>query len=155
MTPQDWDILAKHGVTPDNLTVDGSLYSEGEAITALPDNLTVSHTLDISDTPIVALPRNLTVGWSPWIERTDIRALPECLAVGRWLFIDSTPVKPIYKDTERGFRLDRAGDHYHAGCRRFTAAEAIAHWGSPDYPDPERGAKYVAAVRAEEARRAK
>lgn len=155
MTPQDWDILAKHGVTPDNLIVDGSLCLEGEAITALPDNLTVRHALDIFAVPIVALPNNLTVGWSLWVERTKIQALPESLVVCEWLAISCTPVKPLYEDKERGFRLDRVGDHYFAGCRRFTAAEAIAHWGAPDYPDSERGAKYVAAVRAEEARRAK
>jgi len=88
----DWKILARHGVTPDNLTVGGSLYLRGTAIV------------------------------------------------------------PLYVD-HRGYRLDRAGDRYHAGCRRFTAAGATAHWGSPSYPDRERGAAYVAAVEAEEARR--
>ena len=94
MQQSDWDILAKFGVTPDNLTVGGGLYLSHTAITAL--------------------------------------------------YVD-----------ERGYRLDRAGDHYHAGCRRFTEAEAIAHWGSDTYPNKARGAAFVAAVEAEEARRVK
>ena len=111
-TAADWKILARYGVTPDNLTVGWSLDLRGTAITALPDGL--------------------TVGW--------------------WLDLSDTAIPPLYTDP-RGYRLDRAGDHYHAGCRRFTAAKAIAHWGSPFYPDRQRGAAYVAAVESEEARR--
>ncbi len=92
MNANDWKILNRFGVTPDNLTVGGSLYLRGTQIAAL--------------------------------------------------YVDS-----------RSYRLDRAGNHYHAGCRRFTAAEAIAHWGSDNYPNKDRGAAYVAAVMAEEARR--
>jgi hypothetical protein len=68
------------------------------------------------------------------------------------LDLRDTRIKPLYVDA-RNYRLDRAGDHYHAGCRRFTAAEAIAHWGSSKYPDKARGAAFVAAVMAEENRR--
>lgn len=41
MTDNDWKILARFGVTPDNLSVGGSLDLEGTAITSLPDNLSV------------------------------------------------------------------------------------------------------------------
>jgi hypothetical protein len=58
----------------------------------------------------------------------------------------------LYHDS-RGYALILIGDRYFAGCRNFTADEAIAHWGSPEYPDPQRGAAYVAAVKAEEERR--
>ena len=132
MTDNDWKILARHGVTPDNLTVAGSLDVSDTPISALPDNLTVAKWLAVSRTPITALPDNLTVSGS--------------------LDLHGTAIKPLYVD-ERNYRLDRAGDHYHAGCRRFTAAEAIAHWGAPKYPDKARGAAFVAAVLAEENRR--
>ena len=33
-----------------------------------------------------------------------------------------------------------------AGCRSFDKAGALAHWGSPDYPDPNRGQQYVRAI---------
>jgi hypothetical protein len=92
MTDNDWKILLRYGVTPDNLTVGGGLALSYTQITAL-----------LND--------------------------------------------------PRGYRLDRVGDQYHAGCRRFTASEALAHWGSPSYPDRARGDAYVAAVKAEEARR--
>jgi hypothetical protein len=127
MENTDWAILARFGIAPDHLTVGGSLYLSGTGITALPDNLTVGRSLDLRDTGITALPDNLTVGGSLYLSGTGITAL----------HID-----------ERGYRLDRAGKHYHAGCRRFTRAEALAHWGSPDYPDPERGAGFVAAINA-------
>jgi hypothetical protein len=211
MTDNDWIILARYGVTPDNLTVGGSLDLRhtpitalpdnltvagwldlcGTAITALPDNLTVAGWLDLSyiaitalpdnltvagsiylrHTPITALPDNLTVGEldlcgtaitalpdnltvAVWLglSRTAITALPDNLTVGGSIDLSGTRIKPLYFD-ERNYRLDRAGDHYHVGCRRFTAAEAIAHWGSPKYPDKARGAAFVAAVMAEENRR--
>ena len=34
-----------------------------------------------------------------------------------------------------------------AWCRWYTPAEALAHWGSKDYPDRARGEQYVAAVK--------
>ena len=132
MTDNDWKILARYGVTPDNLTVAGSIYLRGAPINALPDNLTVAGSLYLIGTAITALPDNLTVGG--------------------WLYLRYTRIKPLYVDA-RGYRLDRAGDHYRAGCRRFTAAEAIAHLGASKYPDKARGAAFVAAVRAEENRR--
>jgi hypothetical protein len=137
---------------PDNLTVGGSLDLRGTPITALPDNLTVGGWLDLSGTPINALPDNLTVGGWLDLSGTPINALPDNLTVGGSLDLSGTRIKPLYVD-ERNYRLDRAGDHYHAGCRRFTAAEAIAHWGSSKYPDKARGAAFVAAVMAEENRR--
>ena len=150
MTDNDWKILARYGVTPDNLTVCGHLDLRYTAITALPDNLTGGH-LDLSHTPITALPDNLTVDYLD-LSYTAITALPDNLTVAEWLYLSSTRIKPLYVD-ERNYRLDRAGDHYWAGCRRFTAVQAIAHWGAPTYPDKARGAAFVAAVRDEENRR--
>jgi hypothetical protein len=152
MTDNDWKILAGHGVTPDNLTVAGWLDLSGTPINALPDNLIVSGWLDLSYTPINALPDNLIV--SEWLDLsgTPINALPDNLTVGGWLDLRGTRIKPLYVNA-RNYRLDRAGDHYHAGYCRFTAAEAIAHWGASKYPDKARGAAFVAAVMAEENRR--
>ena len=113
MNDNDWKILAKHSVKPDNLSVGGSLDLRGMAITALPDNLSVGGSLHLSGTAITAL-----------------------------------------YTSNHGYRLDRAGSSYIAGCRNFTAAEALAHWGSDKYPDKRRGAEFCAAVTAEEARRA-
>lgn len=96
-----------------------------------PDNLTVGGWLDLSGTAITALPDNLTVG--------------------DWLDLSGTAIRPLYVDF-RGYRLDRAGRRYISGCRNFTAEQALAHWGSPDYPDRARGDAYCAAIRAEEAR---
>jgi hypothetical protein len=172
MTDNDWKILARYGVTPDNLTVVGSidlrhtpitalpdnltvvgwLYLRHTPITALPDNLTVAGWLDLRGTAITALPDNLTVGGHLDLSRTAITALPDNLIVSGSLDLRGTAIKPLYVDA-RNYRLDRAGDHYHAGCRRFTAAEAIAHWGASKYPDKARGAAFVAAVMAEENRR--
>jgi YD repeat-containing protein len=35
---------------------------------------------------------------------------------------------------------------YHAGCRKFTRAEALAHWGTPREDNTERAALFHAAV---------
>ena len=109
-----------------------SLWLEGTAITALPDNLTVGGSLYLYGTAITALPDNLTVGG--------------------WLYLYGTAITPLF-EYDRDYRLDRAGDRYIAGCRNFTAEEAIEHWGGDDYPDKEGGAAFVKAVMAEERRR--
>jgi len=137
---------------PESLTVGGGLYLSHTQITALPDNLTVGGWLDLRHTQITALPESLTVGGYLDLRHTQITALPESLTVGGWLDLTDTQITALLNDP-RGHRLDRAGTHYHAGCRRFTASEALAHWGSPSYPDRARGDAYVAAVKAEEARR--
>lgn len=154
MIPNDWKILADYGVTPDHLHVGGSLFLMGVPITALPEGLRVGGDLFLSNTVITALPEGLRVGGWLFLNGTAITALPEGLHVRGSLVLDGTAIKPLYTDP-RGHRLDRAGNRYHAGCRRFTAAEALHHWGSEDYPNKKRGAAYCEAVRAEEARRNK
>jgi len=52
MKKKDWEILQRHGVTPDNLTVGYSLDLKGTQITSLPDNLTVGYSLDLEGTQI-------------------------------------------------------------------------------------------------------
>ena len=62
---------------------------------------------------------------------------------------------PRYKslfDDPRGHQMVYAGGFYHAGCRKFTAAAAIAHWSADTYTDPKRGKAYVAAITAHEAK---
>ena len=133
MTPEDWKILARHGVTPDNLRVEGSLYLDGTGITSLPDNLHVG-------------------GWL-YLSGTAIAALPDNLHVGGWLDLDGTAIAVIFTD-ERRYRLrqvraGRSGEWWVAGCRVFRSrADALAHWGSPQYPDPDRGAAFCAAINA-------
>jgi hypothetical protein len=152
MTDNDWKILRRFGVRPDNLTVGGSLDLRHTQITALPEGLTVGGSLYLRHTQITALPEGLTVGGSLYLRHTQITALPEGLIVGGSLYLSYTQITALLNDP-RDYRLDRAGNHYHAGCRRFTASEAMAHWGAASYPDRARGDAYVAAVKAEEARR--
>ena len=52
MKKSDWTILKNYGVTPDTLTVGGSLDLRGTGITALPDTLTVGRYLDLRGTGI-------------------------------------------------------------------------------------------------------
>ncbi len=35
-----------------------------------------------------------------------------------------------------------------AGCRTFSLADALAHWGDPEHPNPVRSALFVAAIKA-------
>ena len=51
----------------------------------------------------------------------------------------------------RGFTFPHAiqtdaGWRIRVGCRDFSITDALAHWGSPDYPDAKRGAMYVHAI---------
>ena len=98
-------------------------------------------------------PDNLTVGAGLYLEGTAITALPDNLSVGGYLDLRGTAITALYT-SNHGYRLYRAGDSYIAGCRNFTAAEALAHWGSDKYADKKRGAEFCAAVTAEEDRRA-
>ena len=48
---------------------------------------------------------------------------------------------------DRGFCLTVTGGLYSAGCyKKLTREQALEHWGSPDYPDTDRGAGFVAAI---------
>jgi len=47
-----------------------------------------------------------------------------------------------------GHRLTFRAGYYEAGCRRFSHAEAVAHWSNPDHPAPESAALLLAAVEA-------
>ena len=60
--------------------------------------------------------------------------------------------KIIHIDS-RGYCLTRHADcTYRAGClRHLSREEAIEHWSNPEYPDPERGAGFVAAIERDEA----
>ena len=58
----------------------------------------------------------------------------------------------LYRDN-RGYVLLEAHGRYYAGCRAFTAKQAIRHWGAKCYPDQERGAAFVEAVRKNERER--
>jgi hypothetical protein len=136
----DWlDINGCTGLTvlPEGLSVGGSLYLGGcTGLTALPEGLSVGGSLDLSGcTGLTALPEGLSVGGSSLylIGCTGLTALM-CDARGFWLY------RVILAD----------GEWFFAGCRKFRRDEAIAHWGSPGYPDPARGAKYVAAIEATE-----
>lgn len=153
MKQSDWDILRKYGVTPKNLHVYGSLNLIGSDITALPDNLRVSWSLHLRNSAITELPANLNVGGSLAIIDTAITALPDSIHVGERLYLFGSKVPPLLKLPDWEYRLDRAGDRYIAGCRNFTYEQAIAHWGSDDYPCRERGDAFVAAIEAEEKRR--
>ena len=110
LTPDNWNILSRYGVAPDNLSVGRSLDLRGTGITALPDNL----------------------------------------SVGGYLYLRDTGITALHSD-DRRYRLDYCGGFYHAGCRRFTADQGRSHWGSPDYPNPERGAGFVRAIDAHQA----
>ena len=60
--------------------------------------------------------------------------------------------KIIHIDS-RGYCLTRHADcTYSAGClSHLSREEAIEHWSNPEYPDPERGAGFVAAIERDEA----
>src|SRR5690606_4187222 len=56
---------------------------------------------------------------------------------------------PLHADTARRYVLYvipevRGGPRFIAGCRNFTAAEALSHWG-PESPRSQ--PKYVAAIK--------
>ena len=130
----------------------GSLYLGNTPISTLPDGLTVPGELELRHTPISTLPDSLTVGLSLDLRNTFITTFPDGLTVGGAVYLRNTPIPIIYVDP-RGYELRRVmcgpQEWWLAGCRRFTdRAAAIEHWGSPDYPDPERGAAFVAAINA-------
>ena len=54
----------------------------------------------------------------------------------------------LLADDGRRYRLGFRDGHYEAGCRRFTAEQAIEHWSNPDHDAPESAALLLAAVQA-------
>ena len=61
--------------------------------------------------------------------------------------LSGTCVVPLLQEMRRSYRLVWHEGRYISGCRSFTAEQALEHWGAPDYPVPERGALYVAAIK--------
>ena len=55
-------------------------------------------------------------------------------------------VVELLADDGRGYTLTYQAGRYVAGCRDFTAHEAITHWSNPDHPAPESAARLLAAV---------
>jgi hypothetical protein len=192
-TADDWAILARFGVTPENhmtltrvdvwncpglttlpdlpaaarvyawncrdlirigdLPAATQVYMENcPGLTALPDLPVATH-VEVRDCPGLVRIGGMPVAARVWVRNCpgliELPDLPVAARVEVW----KCPRIPALHHDPRGYALIRIGDRYFAGCRNFTAAEAIAHWGAPEYPDPQRGAAYVAAVKAEEERR--
>ena len=108
------------------LTVRGWLSLRGcTALTALPDGLIVGGWLDLSGCKgLTALPRGLTVAGSLY--------LSGCTGLDRYCVGRDARDYAFY-----GVPM-RDGAHVVAGCRNFTAAQALAHWGpggESDRPD--------------------
>ena len=54
----------------------------------------------------------------------------------------------LLEDDGRGYRLGFRGGWYEAGCRVFTATEAVEHWSNPHHENPKAAALLLAAVQA-------
>ena len=119
------------------LTVRGALDLTGcTALTALPDGLSVGGWLDLTGcTGLTALPDGLSVGGSLNLSGcTGLTALPAALSVGGSLYLRGCTGLDHYcvgRDA-RGYAFYgipmRDGPHVVAGCRNFTAPQALAHW---------------------------
>jgi hypothetical protein len=152
-TSADWKILARHGITPDRLTVGGWLDLSGcTGLTALPDRLTVGGWLYmIGCTGLTALPDNLTVSGELNLRNcAGLTALPDNLTVGGSLYLTGCGAARHLLTDDRGYELwaarNSTREWFNAGYRSFSREQAIAHWGGADYPDPARGAQFVAAI---------
>ena len=129
------------------LTVRGALDLTGcPGLTALPDGLTVRGALDLTGCPgLTALPDGLSVGgWLDLTGCTGLTALPAALSVGASIDLRGCTGLDHYcvgRDA-RGYAFYgipmRDGPHVVAGCRNFTAPQALAHWwagGQSNRPD--------------------
>jgi YD repeat-containing protein len=63
---------------------------------------------------------------------------------GHWLFLTTDDEYTLRYNTDTGI--------YWAGCRKFTAERALAHWGSPRDNNHERAALFLAAIKASESK---
>ena len=54
----------------------------------------------------------------------------------------------LLADDGRGYRLTFRAGHYEAGCRRFTHAEAVAHWSNHEHAAQKSAALLLATVQA-------
>ena len=91
-------------------------------------------------------------GGSLYLRETGITALPGGLTVGGYLDLSGTGI-PVLYTCGRGYELRRVmcgqEEWFVAGCRLFRSrAEALAHWGSDNYPNRDRGDAFCAAINA-------
>ncbi|MFA5704661.1 MAG: hypothetical protein WC982_14250 [Advenella sp.] len=99
----NWDsgdakILARFGITKDNLVVKDNLDLFGSPITSLPENLKVGGNLDLYGSSITSLPKGLEVGGHLSLSETPITSLPEGLKVGGNLYLSKTSITSLTRD---------------------------------------------------------
>ena len=72
--------------------------------------------------------------------------------VGRWVTMSGGQVEErldvLLPNDGRGYMLRHVNGRYLAGCRDFTAEQAVAHWSDPTHPAPQAAALLLAAVKA-------
>jgi len=88
-------IYYQNDLTPEDLTVKGSLNLSNTPITSLPNNLIVGGDLNLNDTKITSLPNNLIVGGYLNLNDTKITSLPNNLKVGGDLVLNNTPITSL------------------------------------------------------------
>jgi hypothetical protein len=122
-------------------------------VTLLPDLPAVTKLDLFRCSQLTALPDLPAVTWLILSQCPKVTVLPAFPVVKSLALFGCSGLRALYTD-ERNYSLYRGGSVYIAGCRHFPdAASALAHWGSPNYPDRERGDAYCAAIHAEELRR--
>ena len=76
--------------------------------------------------------------------------------VGVWITAENGQIveRPdvLLPDDGRGYQLTYTGGRYRAGCRSFTAEQAIAHWSNPQHLAPASAARLLAEVETHIAR---
>jgi hypothetical protein len=84
--------------------------------------------------------------WHPYIVAKD-----HGWHVGRWITMVNGVVEErpdvLLPDDGRGHRLQCFDGRYRAGCRSFTADEAVAHWSNPNHEAPLSAARLLAEVK--------
>ena len=114
-----------------------------------PESCTEAVVVSCRNVTSVTFPKGCTNAWVKDCPNVTSVTFPEGCTRAR--VYHCPKYKPLFDDP-RGHQMVCVGGFYHAGCRKFTAAEAIAHWGADTYPDPKRGKAYVAAITAHEAK---
>ena len=137
MNDSDWEILAGHGVTPDNLTVGENLYLGGALIYSLPEGLTVGGHLFLHDTPITSLPDGLTVGGGLDLRGTNIASLPKGLEVGGRLILHGTPITSIPESLTVGSDLGLGDTKITSLPKSLTVGGSLDLRGAPITSLPE------------------
>jgi hypothetical protein len=116
-------------------------------------NVAIGKFVRLSDSGMPALVLPVSDEWEPMLVSVHDADTEDGTPwqIGVWITMDDDGVvrehpEILLADDGRNYTLRFQDDSYTAGCRTFTATQAMNHWSNPSHNAPDSAARLLAAV---------